>query len=182
MILASSSVVRAKLLKDFGVQFIQKPIDFDEDSLQTQDPKEFVYLAAMGKFQAALKQWGTQEPILAADTVVDVSGALQRKPSTQAQAQEFLKAQSGKHIQILTCIIYRSAKLEFIDIAATKYVLKTFAPKDTEQYLLSGDWRNKAGGVMVEGFHKSYIKSQIGLESTALGLSVEKILPFLEII
>jgi septum formation protein len=33
---------------------------------------------------------------------------------------------------------------------------------------------------MVEGFCKPYIKSVNGFESTAMGLSIEKLLPFLE--
>lgn len=46
-------------------------------------------------------------------------------------------------------------------------------------YLESDEWRGKAGACMVE-FCKSYIEKVVGLESTAMGLSVEKtFLPFL---
>jgi len=38
----------------------------------------------------------------------------------------------------------------------------------------------KAGACMVEGFCKKYIVKSEGLESCAMGLSVEKILPFLD--
>ncbi len=41
--------------------------------------------------------------------------------------------------------------------------------------------RDKAGACMVEGFCKRYIKEVVGLESTAKGLSIEKLLPFLEL-
>ena len=38
----------------------------------------------------------------------------------------------------------------------------------------------KAGAIMVEGFCKPYIKSVDGYESTAMGLCVEKLLPYLK--
>jgi septum formation protein len=41
-------------------------------------------------------------------------------------------------------------------------------------------WKDKAGACMVEGFCKKYIKSQIGLTSTAMGLSIEKLIPYLK--
>ncbi|MBD3839622.1 MAG: septum formation inhibitor Maf, partial [Epsilonproteobacteria bacterium] len=44
--LCSSSETRAKLLHDFGVDFVQSGVDFDEDSIITTCPKEFVYLAS----------------------------------------------------------------------------------------------------------------------------------------
>ncbi|PAF42974.1 septum formation inhibitor Maf [Helicobacter sp. 11S03491-1] len=182
IILASNSPIRAKLLQKFGISFIQKPLDFDEDSLQTTIPQNFAYLATMGKYKKALQNFGYQTPILAADTVVSVAGILQRKAKNKIQAQSYLESQSNQTIEIITCMMYRTTKLEFIDISSTRYQLKNFDKKHLHNYLASKEWMGKAGCVMIEGFHKSYIKSQTGLESTALGLSIEKILPFLEII
>lgn len=182
IILASASPVRARLLEKFGIKFTQKPLNFDEDSIQATDPKEFVFQATIGKFKNALENFGLQEPVLAADTVVSVSGVLQRKAQNKLEAESFLQSQSNHAIEIFTCMMYQSSKLEFIDISSTKYQFSAFNPKNLNDYLDSQEWTGKAGCVMVEGFHKSYIKSQIGLESTAMGLSVEKILPFLEII
>ena len=48
-----------------------------------------------------------------------------------------------------------------------------------ENYLKSGECFGKAGAIMVEGFCKPYIKSVKGFESTAMGLSIEKLIPFL---
>ena len=50
---------------------------------------------------------------------------------------------------------------------------------DLERYLESGLWQGKAGGCMVEGFCKKYIKSVDGYESTAMGLQVESLLPWI---
>lgn len=178
IILASTSYVRAKILKDFGINFIQKNIDFDEESIKCDDPKTFVYLATKGKYESAKKLFKTS--FLVADTVVSVGGVLQRKAKDALKAKDLLKFQSQKEISVLTCMIYKSCSFEFIDISATKYQLKKFNEEDLIDYINSKAWEGKAGCVMVEGFHKKYIQSQIGLESTALGLSIEKLLPFLE--
>lgn len=182
ILLASTSVVRACLLKEFGIDFIQKNANFNEDTLTTNNPKTFVYQATMGKYKAAFEKFGLDLALLVADTIVSVDGKIQRKPKDIFQARNFLEAQSGSNLDILTAMIYKTPKLELIDISRTHFQLKKFDPQNLDRYLDSLDWQEKAGGVMVEGFHKSYIKSQIGLRSTAMGLSVEKILPFLEII
>ncbi|PAF50548.1 septum formation inhibitor Maf [Helicobacter sp. 13S00477-4] len=181
IILASASPMRAKLLQKFGVEFIQKPLDFDEDSIKSTVPKEFVYIATLGKFKNALQHFGNDLPVLVADTVVSTSGKLQRKAKNISEARVFLQSQSNQNIEIFTCMMYKSKSLDFIDISSTKYTFSAFKSNHLQDYLNSKEWEGKAGCVMVEGFHKHYIKSQTGLESTALGLSVEKILPFLGI-
>ena len=50
---------------------------------------------------------------------------------------------------------------------------------DLERYLDSGEWQGKAGACMVESFCRRYIKEVRGYESTAMGLSVEVLKPFL---
>lgn len=180
IVLASSSPTRAKILEKFGVPFTQKPVDFDENTIKIENPKEFAYQATLGKFRVALEKLGIQTPLLCADSVVSVEGKLQRKAKDIFSAKEMLEAQSGKNIQIITCMIYKSTKLELIDISSTQYKLAPFETEILQEYLQSKEWMRKAGCVMVEGFHKKYTLEKRGLESTALGLSVEKILPFLE--
>jgi septum formation protein len=45
--LCSSSPTRAKILREFGVEFIQSGVDFDEDSLNYNSPRAFVYYASL---------------------------------------------------------------------------------------------------------------------------------------
>ncbi|PAF54551.1 septum formation inhibitor Maf [Helicobacter sp. 13S00482-2] len=180
IILASSSITRARLLESFGIEFIQKQVDFNEDTLHFKDPKEFAYQATLGKFKSAIETLGLKVPLLCADTVINVEGALQRKAIDISDAKAILSLQNGKNIEVLTCMMYKSEKLEFVDISCTQYKLARFDDLHLQEYLSSKQWVGKAGCVMVEGFHKNYILEQKGLESTALGLSIEKILPFLE--
>jgi len=178
--LCSSSQTRAKLLDSFNIKYIQSPVDFNEDSIKEQNPKSFVYSVVKGKYQEALKRYDLTLPILVADTVVTNGVDILRKAKSKEEAKEILLKQSGKSISIITATILRGKDFEFSDISQTKYIFKEFDKKDLQEYLDSNLWQGKAGACMVEGFCKKYIKEVIGLETNAMGLPVEKLLPWIE--
>lgn len=179
IVLGSSSITRAELLTKFGVPFIQRDAGFDEESLRISDPSHFVYHATKGKMQSYLEKYDLEMPVLCADTVVTANEQILRKAKDKADAKRILEAQSGNTVSILSCMIYKSKTCELIDLSTTDYLFFPFDTKALHDYLESDEWRGKAGACMVEGFCKSYIKEVVGLESTAMGLSVEKLLPFL---
>jgi len=181
LILASNSPTRAKILKENGIEFSQIGVNFDEDSLSYERPEDFVYHATKGKMQTYLSKYGLETPVLCADTVVCADDLILRKAKDRDDARKILLRQSGSSVSILTCMIYRSKKMEFIDLSVTKYLFLPFDASDLEMYLKGDEWRDKAGACMVEGFCKKYIKEVIGLQSTAMGLSIEKLVPFLEL-
>ncbi|GHS86816.1 Maf-like protein [Campylobacterota bacterium] len=183
LILASSSPTRAMILRNFGINFIQKNSDFDEENLAETDAKDFVYAAAKGKLLSAVKLYGKDDPIspiLAADTVVSARGKLLRKAKDIDDAREKLLTQSGAKTSIITCCILLLSDRCVIDISETLYEFDIFDPLDLDRYLLSGDWRGKAGAIMVETFAKKYIKSVSGFESCAMGLTIENLAEYLK--
>lgn len=168
------------LLRQAGIPFLQEHAEFDEELICTASPKAFVYRATLGKFEANLKAFGCRElPLLVADTVVTSQNRLLRKACSREEARENLMAQSGNVTSIITCMLYKTPQLELCDISSTDYLFAPFDADDLERYLDSGEWRGKAGACMVEGFCKPYITSVRGFESTAMGLSVELLKPFL---
>lgn len=177
--LASSSITRAELLRAAGIPFIQESVDFDEDSIIASSPKNFVYQATLGKYRVNLERFGcTDYPLLVADTVVTAQGKILRKAKDETDARSILETQSGSDVSIITCMIYKTPRLELLDISSTRYFFDPFNREDMERYLRGGDWKGKAGACMVEGFCKSYIREVRGYESTAMGLSVEVLRPF----
>lgn len=182
IVLASSSISRKKILQEFGIDFLQKTINFDEEKIKTCCPKTFAFEACRGKSLKAFEEIGLELPILVADSVVSVNNILQRKPKNIQEAREMLARQSGNEVKIITAQIFKSNKIELCDISCTSFHFKAFDSLDLEQYLESSLWKNTAGGIMIEGFHQKYIAHKKGLLSTARGLSIEKFLPFFEII
>jgi len=178
--LCSQSESRALLLSNFGVDFIQKSADYDEEQITTTIAKDFVYTASKGKLEAAIRECGLDMPLLCADTVIAAAdGSILRKAKDVEDARRILKIQSGSTISIISSLHYKSKTLVFSDISATHYHFTPFEEEDLEAYLESGLWRGKAGACMVEGFCKKYIQSVDGYESTAMGLQVETLLPWI---
>lgn len=179
--LASNSPSRALLLHNVGIDFIQKSPVYDEEQITTTVAKNFVYTASKGKLDAAIREFGLEIPLLCADTVIAASnGTILRKPKDEEDARCILNMQSGSTISIISSVHYKSKKLLFSDISATQYHFSKFEEEELEEYLESGLWQGKAGGCMVEGFCKKYILSVVGYESTAMGLQVEALLPWIK--
>jgi septum formation protein len=176
--LASNSISRAKILRDYGVEFIQEGCDFDEDKITASSAKEFVYKATLGKYGACKEKFGLEIPLLVADTLISTKGKILRKAKDREDARRILTLQSGSITTIITCMIYERKELYFLDISSTSYKFGVFEKEDLEEYLNSGEWRGKAGACMVEGFCKKYIKEVRGLESNAMGLGIERLIPF----
>jgi len=178
--LCSQSESRALLLRNAGIDFEQKPADFDEDQITTTVAKDFVYAASKGKLEAAERLYRLEMPLLCADTVIAAAdGSILRKAKDVEDARRILKKQSGSTISIISSLHYKTQRVLFTDISATHYRFAPFDEKELEAYLQSGEWQGKAGGCMVEGFCKKYILEVEGFESTAMGLQVEVLKPWL---
>lgn len=179
--LASNSTSRALLLKKFGIEFIQKAPSYNEEQIQTKEAKDFAYIASKGKLESAIKEFGLDIPILTADSVIiSKEKELLRKPKNIDDAKRILELQNGSSMAIISAMHYKTKNFYFSDISATYYNFYPFLKEDLEEYLESGAWQGKAGGCMVEGFCKKYIKSVQGNESTAMGLNVERLLGWIK--
>jgi len=178
--LCSNSESRALLLNKFDIDFVQQAPEYDEEQITTAIAKDFVYIASKGKMEAAVKEFGLEIPLLCADSVIMAEdGTILRKPKNLDDARRILNIQSGAAISIVSSFHFRSKDFLLVDTSATQYHFATFEEEDLEAYLASDLWRGKAGGCMVEGFCKKYIESVDGYESTAMGLQVEVLLPWL---
>lgn len=180
VLLCSSSITRANILKEFNIEFKQCSSSFNEEEIKSNNPIKFVYLASKGKMQTGVKEIGLEIPLLSADTVVTDFKQILRKPKNRDDAKRILEAQSGAKISIITSVHLKTKDFLFEDISATTYKFKEFLKDDLEEYLNSNKWQGKAGGCMVEGFCKNYIKEVKGLQSTAMGLQIEKITPWIK--
>jgi len=128
----------------------------------------------------AIEEFGLDIPLLTADSLISSSmGEILRKPKDIDDAKEILEIQSGSKIAIITAMCYKTKEFYLSNTSATYYHFAPFEKEDLEEYLESGLWMGKAGGCMVEGFCKKYILEVDGYESTAMGLQVERLLPWI---
>ena len=129
LLLCSGSKTRAHLLKKYGINFIQKSCDFDEESVKTNDPYEFVTLVSLGKFKKCLECFKNYD-IVAADTVVSDGKHILRKAKNKEEAREILLKQSGKEIKIITSmwVLYKEKIYGRVD--ETIYKFREFDKND----------------------------------------------------
>jgi len=180
--LASNSSSRALLLNKFNIDFKQQAPLYDEETIKTTNAKDFAYIASKGKLEAAIKEFELETPLLTADSVIlSADGQLLRKPKNIEDAKRILELQSNSSMAIISAMHYKTKNFYMSDVSATYYNFEKFDTKDLDEYLESNLWDGKAGGCMVEGFCKKYIKSVQGNQSTAMGLNVERLLGWISL-
>ena len=110
LVLASRSPQRRAILWQLGVPFTMRPTEVKE--LDRGDPATLVSENALRKARAALTP-GSQEAVLACDTVVALDGVVFGKPSSESEARETLGALSGRTHEVisgLTLLLPESAR------------------------------------------------------------------------
>ncbi|NLK67515.1 MAG: septum formation inhibitor Maf [Campylobacteraceae bacterium] len=171
--LASNSVTRAKILKTAGIEFTQIPFDYDESLVKKTNPLTYAYEIVSLKhkqFKAVHKELSN---LLFADSSVVVNGEIFGKAKDDDEAYKMLLAQSGAKSSVVTAMIFETDKFLLSNLSITTYEFSEFETKDLENYIKNKEYVGKAGAMMIEGFNKKYIKSQIGNTSTAMGLNLE---------
>ncbi len=178
--LGSNSPTRAFILTSQNIPFVQNGGSFDEDGITETNPYKFVKIATKGKFDELYSKFGCDDmPLLVADSVVVCEDKLLRKAKDKNDARKMIELQSGNKTSVVTCMIFKSQDSYIFDVSKTTYQFAPFNKEDIDRYIESGECMGKAGAIMVEGFCKPYIVSVDGYESTAMGLCIEKLLPFI---
>lgn len=180
IILASSSVTRAKILEENKVAFRQISFEFDESGIsKDQPPASYVLKIVQNKKEQFLKAYPNLKNILLADSAVVCGDEILGKAKDAKDALRMLNLQSASTTKIITAMIFVAENFELINVSVAAYEFGKFDKKELEVYIKSNEWQGKAGAMMIEGFNKKYILKQIGNESTARGLNYEQLKAFL---
>lgn len=181
IILASSSISRAKILQENRVDFKTISLNYNENVSKNLTPESYVYKVIKLKMQDFFKIYKDKnlDNILVADSIVTCAGKILTKPKNEQSAREMLDMQSANQIDIISGFIFQKHNKQIINISSCTYFFKEFNKIDLESYIKSKNYQNKAGGVMIEGFHKKYIIKEIGSEFVARGLNIEVLKAFL---
>ncbi|CZE47007.1 septum formation inhibitor Maf [Campylobacter geochelonis] len=171
--LASSSPTRAKILKDYGVEFTQIPFSYDESIIAKADPLTYAYEIVNLKHKQFCAAHKELKNTLFADSCVVVNNEIYGKAQNEEEAYKMLKAQSQNEASVISAMMFDGDNFNLLNLSITTYKFSKFNEDDLSNYLKSGDYKGKAGAMMIEGFNKKYILSQKGNTSTAMGLNVE---------
>lgn len=156
LVLASASPRRRELLCSAGLSFEVSPADVPEDLAGFRDPAGAALELARRKALSCARLRTQPALVLGADTVVarfDGSKAeLLGKPRDAHQARRMLISLAGSRHQVVTgvCAV-RCPDLESAQgFERTWVTFRALSPAELEDYVESGEWRDKAGAYAIQ--------------------------------
>ena len=177
LILASQSPRRRQLLTDAGFSFeVIAPDDSVEKGICSNcGPDQLVVDAAVAK-ASTIAQTVEHGIILGADTVALCKAEILGKPVDVDHARAMLNLMSGTVHHVLTgvCLWHRPSNKFASYLQRTTLEMESLNAKRIEDYLETDQWIDKAGAF---GYQDGldFVRIIEGLESTVVGLPVEKI-------
>jgi len=173
LVLASASPRRAELLKTAGFTFEVRPADVDETPRPAEPAATYVLRVARDKALAAAERVnGNDAWILAADTVVVVSGRILGKPTGPAEARRMLSMLSGVVHEVLTAVVVRHAGSETSEVVSTRVHFTALSAAEIDWYVESGEPDGKAGAYAIQGLGSRFVDWIEGSWSNVVGLPV----------
>ena len=166
IILASGSPRRQEILDLMGISFQVDAADVDERC--EGNAREVVLALARRKAEAvALRH--PDEIILAADTVVDCDGIL-NKPEDAADARRMLRLLSGRWHDVYTGVCVLHAGELRLDAAHTRVHFTDLTLPEIDRYIATGDPMDKAGAYAIQGMAGMFIDCIEGCPHNVMGL------------
>ena len=169
-VLASASPRRIELLKNIKIfPKITYPSEINEDIISKESPKKYCIRIAKNKALKALEKY-PGEFILSADTIVFCGNKIFLKPKNKEEAKKFLAFFSGRKHNVLTCVCLAKKNLIKVKKVFTKVTFKRLNTQEIEEYLLTNEWKDKAGAYAIQGYAEKFIKRINGSYSNVVGL------------
>ena len=182
LILASASPRRLALLEQVGIRpDLLCPVDIDETPRRRETPRDYVRRMALEKLEAAkvmpqVKEIFAPRWLLTADTVVAVGRRILGKAEDMEEARAHLKLLSGRSHRVFTavCLLTPEGKLRK-RLVDTKVRFKRLSGAEIEAYLLSDEWRGKAGAYAIQGLAAAFVRHINGSHASVVGLPVYEV-------
>ncbi|EJA3593953.1 septum formation inhibitor Maf [Campylobacter jejuni] len=182
LILASSSISRANLLKTAKIDFRQVSFDYDENLNKNISPFLYVQKIVLEKERQFLSTLGKDfqnQNLLFADSIVCIDEKILTKVKDKKEAYEMLALQNGKYASILSAFLLVKPEKRVFSLSKTTLYFKNFDENALRDYVENDLYKGKEGCIMCEGFHQNFITQQVGNLSTALGLDIQTLKAYL---
>jgi len=149
IILASQSPRRQEILRDAGIDFVVKVVDFEENYAAHILPEQVALYLAEKKakhFQTLNKD----EIIITADTVVIINNTILGKPADAEEAAQILSSLSGKTHQVVTGVVIKD-KDKMVSFSETTLVnFKILTDQEIDYYIQKFKPFDKAGAYGIQ--------------------------------
>ena len=176
MILASASPRRIDILRQAGYTPTVCPQDVDETAHPGEHPRALVERLARAKAMACADACGTDETIVAADTIVwDEDGDVLGKPSSPEEAAEMLRTLSGKrhHVSTGVAVVEDGMLSSFVETTDVWFFDHT--EEEIAAYVATGDPLDKAGAYGYQSLGCTLVERIDGDYYNVVGLPIGKL-------
>ena len=169
LILASASKARLELLESVGISPDKiLNTNIDETPKKSEKPLDYVSRIALEKNKSIKKK--KIEIVLTADTVVALGRRILQKPNDEEEALYFLNLLSGRRHKVHTSICIFSKEKYYQKNVTTTLKMKRLSDDEKKCYLLSDEWKGKAGGYSIQGAASYFFPFISGSYSNVVGL------------
>lgn len=170
VILASQSPRRRELLGLTGLDFRVQAADIDE----TMDPGKPPYdeVARVSRKKADAVERGSDDVVIAADTIVVCGDRVLGKPKDEAQAKQMLSLLSGREHQVMTGMTVLRADRAVTVTEVTHIRFRELTEAEICAYVATGDPMDKAGAYGIQGGGALFVTGMDGDYYNVMGLPV----------
>jgi septum formation protein len=179
LILASASPRRRWLLATLGVAFSVLPVDVDERPHAGEPAPEFA--RRMGREKADAAHARAAGWVLAADTIVEVDGAVLGKPADERDAAAMLERLSGRAHLVRTAIVLLrpdGARAEE-SLITTEVAFRPLDARTIAAYVATGEPLDKAGAYAIQGEGAHLVDRVVGSYTNVIGLPLPEVASWL---
>jgi septum formation protein len=170
LVLASASPRRAQILRSLGLAFRVVVSSVDEQLRDGEAPGDAALRLAVEKARDVAR--AEAHPVVAADTMVVIDGAMLGKPRSRDDAAEMIRRLAGREHEVVTGVCVLAGGRVHGGIERT---VVRFAPmRDVEVAwcVATDEPMDKAGAYHVEGRAALFIEAIVGSPSNVAGLPV----------
>ena len=177
LILASASPRRHELLLAAGIDHVVRTAAISEERRPNEPAPNLVMRLAEEK--ACAVEHSADEIVLGADTVVCLDDVVLGKPMSDDDARRMLRLLSGRDHSVYTgiCMLAKGATIR--DVASTRVSFECMEENEMEEYIRSGEPRDKAGAYAIQGRGSKFVRSIQGCYQNVVGLPVSLVYRYL---
>jgi septum formation protein len=186
IVLASESPRRLELLRSLGFIIEVAASGYAEMPLPGVSPADLASYHAREKLRATLEArgWPIDDPVLAADTVVDLDGTPLGKPLDLADAARMLESLSGREHVVHTAfaLAVPGSATWTEERSSTRVRFYRLEAREIAEYLATGESLDKAGAYGIQGRAASLVKAIEGDFYTVMGLPLARLVRTLRVL
>jgi septum formation protein len=119
---------------------------------------------------------GAPETVLGVDTLVALEGRIYGKPADEGAARETLRALAGATHTVISGVALISGDRERLASARTEVSFRELSDELVDWYLLTREWRGRAGGYAIQGAGAALVLEIRGDYENVVGLPLAALL------